>query len=279
MPAQPLQAFFLSKPSSRLFCIYHPSNRQAKQAILLVPPFGDEMNKSRRMTSLQARCFSRMGYPVLIVDLYGTGDSEGEFGEATWDVWRENLDQAWQWLRDQQGIASIHLWGIRLGSLLALDAARTFDWPVGSFLFWQPVTNGDRFVTQLLRLRIAEQFGQSERDTVKNLRKRSTEGETLEIAGYLVNADLLQAIAALRCDGLAPESAKQVSWLECTTAEPAELLPGSQNIIEQWQRDGVAVRSACVSGPSFWNSVEIEEVPELLEKSCTLFAEVADERD
>lgn len=231
------------------------------------------------MISLQAQRFSRMGYAVLIVDLYGTGDSEGEFGKVTWDMWQNSLDQAWQWLRDQQGISAVHLWGVRLGCLLALDSIRTFKWPVRSYLFWQPVTNGDRFVTQLMRLRIAEQFGQKKQDSVKDLRQSSAAGESLEIAGYLVNAKLLQTIAALNTEVLTPTSGTLVHWLECSTAEPSEMLPGSQKIINHWQQASVAVRSACVNGPSFWNSVEIEEVPELLEKSCTLFAEVADGRD
>ena len=263
--------FFLEQGSERLFALfYEPVGFRASAAILLAPPFGDEMNKSRRMITLQAQAFQQQGYAVLVVDLVGTGDSSGEFGEATWERWRNNLHAAWQWLVQEQGLSCIHLWGIRLGALLALDTASHFNLSVASFLFWQPVSNGERFVTQLLRLRQAEQFGQKTQETVKELRAQSDAGSPLEIGGYAVNAPLIQAISSLRVADFVPIQGPVV-WLECSTAEPAELLPASHKLIEDWHAAGGTIQSAAVTGPAFWNSVEIEEVPELIEQTVVLF--------
>jgi len=271
------QPFFLTESSANLFAIYYPVGCQTNRAILLVPPFGDEMNKSRRMINLQAHRFSQMGYAVLIVDLFGTGDSSGEFGVATWGIWRDNLLHAWQWLQGEKNITSIHLWGIRLGALLALDTANTFKLPAAAFLFWQPVTSGERFVTQLLRLRIAEQFGQKTQETVKSLRERSRVGEDLEIAGYLINPILLQSMANLNMESIVPHSSQKVAWLECSPGDSADILPGSQKLLDHWSEQGINALSVSVSGASFWNSVEIEDVPDLIEQSCNLLTEIANE--
>lgn len=271
------QPFFLSGPSANLFAIYYPVGYQTDQAILLVPPFGDEMNKSRRMIRLQAQRFCQMGYAVLIIDLFGTGDSSGEFGAATWDIWRDNLQQAWQWLQEEKNITSIHLWGIRLGALLALDTASTFKLPAASFLFWQPVISGERFVTQLLRLRIAEQFGQKTQETVKSLRERSRSGEELEIAGYLINPTLLQTMANIKMENIVLHPGQKVAWLECASGDFTNILPSSQKLLDHWSEQGINALSVCVNGASFWNCVEIEDVPALMDQSCTLLTEIANE--
>jgi alpha-beta hydrolase superfamily lysophospholipase len=47
------------------------------------------------------------------------------------------------------------LWGLRLGALLALDAAPLCDPAPAGFVLWQPVVSGEQFLTQFLRLRVA----------------------------------------------------------------------------------------------------------------------------
>ena len=49
------------------------------------------MNKSRRMAALQARAFAEMGFGVLQIDLFGCGDSSGDFSDARWDIWKQDL--------------------------------------------------------------------------------------------------------------------------------------------------------------------------------------------
>ena len=53
------------------------------------------------MVSLQAKQFCHKGYAVLIVDLFGTGDSEGDFGDANWEIWQNDMCVALRWLQDK----------------------------------------------------------------------------------------------------------------------------------------------------------------------------------
>ncbi len=269
-PPTPL---FLTSGNARLLVLVFQPEIPGEQAILLAPPFGDEMNKSRRMQYLQAQYFSQHGYTVLMVDLFGTGDSSGEFSEATWETWRENLYDAWNWLKQEKGITQIHFWGIRLGCLLALDTASHFKLSVESFLFWQPIVKGDRFVTQLMRLKLAEQFGRNSSESVRTLRERSTSREMLEIGGYSLSKELLAALSSLDASELSPAPGTPIAWLECSTASTTSLLPSSLKVIEKWRQNNNIVKASFVSGPSFWNSVETEVVPQLIEQTGLLFAE------
>ena len=88
--ADRLCPLFIDGTAGRLFAIYLAPAPEAPRrgAVLYLPPFAEEMNRSRRMVLLQARRMVELGYQVLIVDLYGTGDSEGDFADARWAIWR-----------------------------------------------------------------------------------------------------------------------------------------------------------------------------------------------
>jgi len=77
LPAEP---FFLKTATGKRFCLYHApaSGRKCPGVFIYVHPFGDEMNKSRRMAALQARAFAESGFGVLQIDLYGCGDSAAD---------------------------------------------------------------------------------------------------------------------------------------------------------------------------------------------------------
>src|SRR3954447_18891885 len=145
LPAEP---FFLRTATGKRFCLYHApgSGRECLGVFIYIHPFGDEMNKSRRMAAVQARAFAEAGFGVLQIDLYGCGDSDGEFSDARWDIWKQDLAVARTWLTERVA-APISLWGLRLGALLALDFARGTSIKIAQILLWQPVLSGDSFLT------------------------------------------------------------------------------------------------------------------------------------
>ena len=60
-------------------------------------PFCEEMNKARRMAALQSRRLAALGYSVLQIDLFGCGDSSGDFADAR-EIWKRP-QIALDWLR------------------------------------------------------------------------------------------------------------------------------------------------------------------------------------
>ena len=149
--------FFDADPGTR-FSLYHAPNPHvpARGAILYVHPFAEEMNKTRRMAALQARAFAAIGFAVLQIDLFGCGDSCGDFSSGRWDLWKRDLGIACDWLAKRSS-GPLQLWGVRLGGLLALDFAASRK--VDGVILWQPFINGRTCINQFLRLRLAERWG------------------------------------------------------------------------------------------------------------------------
>jgi len=220
------------------------------------------MNKSRRMAALQARAFAARGYNVLQLDLYGCGDSGGDFGAARWDLWKEDIALAVDWLR-RHAEAPIHLWGLRLGALLALDYARRGGQSFAGLLLWQPVVSGAQFMTQFLRLRVAGEMlaGGDAGNGTDQLRAQLRSGKTLEVAGYELAPQLASAIERLELAALAPRNVP-ARWFEVNAeVKPS---PGLQRAARAWSAAGAEVHLHAVRGEPFWSSVEITECAELI---------------
>jgi exosortase A-associated hydrolase 2 len=264
--------FFLTADAGERFCLYHQPDPAAapRGAILYVHPFAEEMNKSRRMAALQSRAYARAGFGVLQIDLYGCGDSSGDFADARWDIWLSDLALGWQWLT-QRGAGPFYLWGLRLGALLALDFAARAR-PEGLIL-WHPVINGRAHLHQFARAQSAARLFGAAPEQQPPAAEQGT-----EIAGYLITPQLSAAINQADAAALAPTC--PVQWLELNAppqdlADPRaaaakghaprpELQAASALLIERWRAAGAMIEAHPLYGTPFWSSAEISESPELL---------------
>lgn len=271
--AQTLEAFHLSVGSGYRFSILHRADRAAgpyRGTVLHAPAFAEEMNKARRMISLGARALAQSGYDVLLVDLAGTGDSSGEFGDASWDAWLEDLDAARTWLR-ARGDGPTWLWGLRTGCLLAQALHSKYDDQAG-LLYWQPVASGKQFLQQFLRMKLVGQLAVdgARSGSVRALRESLAGGAPLEVGGYQISPALADQLD--RAELAVPTRGTRVSWFEITSSEPATLGPVAQDRIALHQERGCIVTAESLLGDPFWQTQELSECPSLIERTIATLA-------
>lgn len=263
-----MEAFFLDAPGGgQRFCLHHPAQGPVKRGQLLyVHPFAEEMNKARRMAALQSRAFAAAGFEVLQIDLLGCGDSSGDFGDATWDAWIADVLLGLDWLQQRDAAAPRWLWGLRAGCLLATQAAQRLD-PSPHLLLIQPPASGKLVLQQFLRLKSAAGLMDgSNKGAMAEMRAALARGESLEIAGYLLNPKLAEGLeaATLRASQAAL-AVQRLVWLELSTQPEATWTPVATQTQEQWRQAGSAVQAELLAGPAFWQTTEIEEAPALVE--------------
>jgi alpha-beta hydrolase superfamily lysophospholipase len=63
-------------------------------AILFVPPLFEEMNRTRALLVAAMRRLARGGQCCWLLDLSGTGESERDLSEVSWDDWRHDVTAA-----------------------------------------------------------------------------------------------------------------------------------------------------------------------------------------
>lgn len=273
----PAEPFFLKTGLGERFCLYHAPHpgKTCRGAFIYVHPFAEEMNKSRRMAAMQARAFADIGFGVLQIDLFGCGDSSGEFADARWDIWKDDLAAAMAWLKSNVS-DSINLWGLRLGALLALDFARESAHPINNIVLWQPVLNGELFLTQFLRLKLANEMFAKEKEKPTGthaMRASLYAGETLEITGYALSPVLAVAIDRLKADALAVNKTP-IYWLERVSESGRSIPLAATKLVHAWEQSGAKLHVHPVQGTPFWMSQEISESPELLSATTRLFTDM-----
>jgi exosortase A-associated hydrolase 2 len=261
------QPFFIDHQERRLFAVFHPAaaGLETRGGVVFFPPFAEELNRTRRMATLLAEALSRQGIATLIFDYSCTGDSSGRFGQASWEAWIDDGATAIDWIAKKLE-KPVTVVGLRLGAAVALNSAsRTPDGVCGSVL-WQPVTNGAVLVNQFLRIRIASALSSDQdRETTKGLRAQLEGGASLEVAGYVLNPDLVQGIDTVSMGQLVPRFGTSHAWIEIVTETTTELAPASQSVIEKWHAADATVSARTVEGEPFWATQEIATAPALID--------------
>jgi exosortase A-associated hydrolase 2 len=272
VPYPRIETFLLPAGSGYRYCLLHNAapEIEARGAILFVHPFAEEMNKSRRAVAVAARKLAKNGWSVLQIDLEGCGESSGDLAGARWTRWQDDLCLAFEWLA-RRGLELRVLWGLRLGALLAASMVTRFK-PAPDLLLWQPVLSGKTHLTQFLRLKAFEEMnGQSARQqsVTAHLRASLADGATIEVAGYEIGPTIALEIDASEMS-LPAEYRGHVCWLETGRVDQLSLAPTSAAQVEKLRALGCTVSTQVVAGPPFWQTVEIEESPALVEATATL---------
>ncbi len=236
--------------------------------VLVVPAFAEEMNRCRSMVTLQAQAFAAIGMGTLVLDMFGTGDSAGEFDQADWEGWRKDMECGVAWLR-AHGNGCQMLWGVRLGALMAAQIAAG-DSSLDKLLLWMPVVNGKSYWTQFLRIRIASEMGLPNGiKTTEALRQQSAAGQVVEASGYLVGSTLAQQLDHLEMPPAVHFVGKSVAWLEVGTSAETPAPRANSKLVADWTGAGLQVTLTQVIGPQFWLVHERAVAPLLVEAGTT----------
>jgi exosortase A-associated hydrolase 2 len=219
------------------------------------------MNKSRHLLAALGRAAAASGACAVLPDLYGTGDSEGDFGEATLAIWRADVDACIRHLAEER---PVHLVGVRFGALLAADAAQRHR--VASLNLVQPLADGRAQLNQMLRLRLAAAMAAGgERQRSSDLRARLAAGESLEFAGYRLNGTLAEDLEGLTLDALVPPAGTPVRWIDVVPDAAREPTPAAERVVDRWRSAGNDVVQERVVCDAFWAAQELVPCPGIAE--------------
>lgn len=270
------EAFFLPTRSGSLFCLYHaPQGPVLRGQVLHLHPFAEELNTCRRVSAQFARALASVGFAVLQFDMYGCGDSEGDFGDATWTTWRNNAHAALAELHRRAGkpteAAPLWLWGVRSGALLTADMLQDMVSPC-HVLWWQPVISGQQVLQQWLRLDAAKEWlSQGQAGKGASASEQFKQGQTVHVAGYPITPGLAQSLtpATLQTGVPAVRAVARLLWMELTVSEPNELPPSVTRHVAIWQNAGWAVTTHALACAPFWQQFGNVSSPDLMQASLT----------
>jgi exosortase A-associated hydrolase 2 len=250
-----VQPRYLSSTAGRIFANYFPPAPEApvRSRLLFIPPFAEELNRSRHVIAAFARGCARNGIGVMILDPYGTGDSEGNFADARWNIWKDDVGAAITAL-SQMGDEPIAIGGLRLGASLAADVAADHPSRFSRLVLWQPVTTGQNYLKQFLRIRFAADLAEGGAATqgTKKLMEELEAGKIVEVGGYDLAPALAKSIGGIKLGPLGLAAKTPVTWLEVVAREDASLSPAASRIVKDWDAAGIEVNARPVKDEAVW---------------------------
>ena len=261
---------FIAGRAGPLFVLRRGSPTSGR-CVLVVPPFAEEMNKSRRMVALASIRLAAAGVVTVMPDLHGTGDSGGDFADADWELWQDDLVRTARWCVSTLGPVTGVL-AIRLGCALACDEQVLAVMPeVSRTVFWQPVLDGSRFLTQFLRLRVAASMANDVRESVADLRRELSVVGEIEVSGYRIPSGLASALDEITEPPVLPVGLGVVEWFELVRESGLPVAPSSSRLIQGSVAAGRSVAGHSLAGEPFWAATEIVTNEELVRETARAF--------
>ena len=253
-----------------LLWVLPPEDRPCRAALVCVQPFAEEANLSRRLIVAQARRLAARGIAVLVPDLFGTGDSAGEFEQATLAQWRDDIAMAVALAATRLALRPL-LWGVRFGALLAAHCA--VDARSAAVLTWHPIQDGGQPVAQYRRLAklralkrgaapAAAQDALQAGPAVSTQATTHEEAPCIELAGYRISAGLIEQMQSLRwpdaldCPVLTVETRERPDepsvpfWHALDAPDDEALFAATEQRLDDWLRDQATVTAGGSGGSS-----------------------------
>jgi exosortase A-associated hydrolase 2 len=192
--------FFQPTGGPRLYGFLHtpPEGASSRdEGAVLVHPFMEERQDSHQVSRNLGEDLARDGFPALRFDLYGAGDSAGEWHEGTVQRWLEDIVGAAAELRRRAGVARVALLGLRFGGTLAALAARRAE--ASRLVLWQPVVKGEAYAQDLLRAHLSAEMVLHKRAGISRevLVQRLQAGERINLFGYDLSPEQYQGLCAV----------------------------------------------------------------------------------
>jgi pimeloyl-ACP methyl ester carboxylesterase len=149
---RPLPAYPVYLPGAEpVFGFFHGVGERTPRgpAVLMCTPFGWGEAHSHRRRREWATHLAGAGYPILRLDLPGTGDSGGSPRDpARVAAWTEALGVAAAWLHDVTACDRVAAIGISLGGLVVCCSVAAGA-PIDEVVLWAVPSRGRRFLHEL----------------------------------------------------------------------------------------------------------------------------------
>ena len=237
-----LEPLFFPSGELQLFGIWR-AVANAKRVWILCPPFAEEEKSAHRTLTEIALQLQARGEASLLFCYRGTGDSEGDFADATLTDWRADIAAALIAATARAPDAEIGFLGVRLGASLAyLERARA-----QKLLLIEPILSGRSMLSQLnMRQKMRVQMAGG--------------GAALppgDLDGWPLGEDLRADLNALDLRAAEPFAGDAQVW----GVGPRDFVaPPLQNFADQ-----IGARTRAVVMPAFWNLLDYTPPTPLLE--------------
>lgn len=259
MTIEPL--FFHAQNGPRLCGVWRVSapDTAPKRCWIICPPFAEEEKSAHRTLVELADSLVAKGDAVLFFAYRGTGDSQGEFSEASLTAWCEDILNAYELARARYPQSVPGLIGLRLGASLAAQVGEQIAIP--NLILIEPVLRGRSFLMQLgARKKLRAMITDDEAGTPKDQSPKIKDQTTEDMDGWPLGPAMREELRVLDISAHPPKIGGEVL---VTQVSPREQVSPP---LEQFARSlNAEAKTKAVVMPPFWNRLDHLDSQPLIE--------------
>ena len=219
----------------------------------------DFMVNYRREVML-ARAMAGQGLAVQRFHYRGTGNSDGDSSETSFETMREDALGAAEHLQAASGTDRLAFVGTRMGGLVAASAARSR--PKSPLALLEPTAEGARFFRDGFRARAAHAIKEGRREavTTEDLMRELARNGAIDVLGYSIDRLLYETASGRRLAEELSEHRGPVLLVELDGK--GELRPEYRRLVSDLAEQGIEVEARSVGGRESWWFMDEQIRPE-----------------
>jgi pimeloyl-ACP methyl ester carboxylesterase len=194
-------AEFFGVDGSRMFGSRHTPVKAAAAGVVICPALQAEFLRNYRREVDLAHDLAARGFAVQRFHYRGSGNSDGDTSEATFETMRDDALAAAEWLVRMEELETLAFVGARWGAMVAAAAASRFD--RAPLVLWEPMTKPRTYFGELLRagriheLRKGGASPRSREEQVEEMRRIGS----LDVLGYAIDWPVYESVIERTFEG------------------------------------------------------------------------------
>jgi pimeloyl-ACP methyl ester carboxylesterase len=221
-----IQFFYFDNANTSLWACLHraPCEKRRDCVIVLCPPVAFEYARGHNTYKRWAARLANIGFDVIRFDYFGTGDSFGDFRDATVARWLSDIQAVRREALGRCASQRLCLMGLGFGATLAALACREHSGDRDSMcldglVLWNPIVVGRSYL---------DAMGAAHRRLLISVRRRwlgPTQAAT-ELMGFSYSRELLCEMRGINLDTMPSPQAQRTLILDTNGSRPATALQG-----------------------------------------------------
>jgi predicted alpha/beta-fold hydrolase len=252
----------------RLFgMLFLPEPEYRKQTgFVAVHPFAEEKKSAHRTLVELSRELYRNGYPSLMFDLRGCGDSEGNFADVRLEEWLSDIHRAVDILKMHTELSKLGVIGLRFSAYLSGCYMERYS-GTSECIWIEPVLNPVDYLRKSLRHKLMKELCTdgvvaSNRDALlQNLHNNTS----VDFDGYEIGSGLFRDLVQIQERQTISETLKPVQkGLAVSVSMTGKTTKAVQEIGSLYPE----MKRMTVKMELFWNKVDDVDGDELISGIC-----------
>jgi alpha/beta superfamily hydrolase len=252
------EAAFLGDAGNRMFSVLHRPLNPPVAAVVVCPSLYADLNHNYRREVELARALAGRGIAVQRFQYRGTGQSDGNDLDITYDQLRVDSQEALAHAVAATGVDQLAVVGIRLGSLVA--AALAVRCEGAPLVVWEPPLTARQYFREAFRSKLILQIRATETEstTSSQLEQELQEQGWIDILGYSVGRRLFDTARGLSFAGELGDRPRPMLVVRLSSSEVSRPL---EEAVDRWTSQGFDLSLRLAHSREAWWFVDEHSAP------------------